>query len=367
MRALAVLVMLSACKIADTHFIGLGGDDAGGDGPHLDASGDATLTTKRAYLIDSQSGIFVMARATNGDLVFTSTSYPGGGIVASAMDPARKHLYVSLANPPKIRDFAVQMDGTLVPFGADVSIDTATCQPSHLAVSPNNTFLAVGCTTNHIALIAIDAQLGLGGPIYSSAQNATGEGVVAFAQNGNCLVAIDASASILQPQNVHPFTVTPSGNLQPAAAVSGPTTVRTVAVDPSGQYVYVAGNGQLFYYSQSPACALVGIGNMSAASTPNAIAFSPAGNTMEVIGDGVYAFMVSLGAPGTVPGSPFLSQTQAILDGVFDPMLPVLYLTSPSFTGVLKATVDPNTGAITATTPTSSPETAHAIQLQLGP
>jgi 6-phosphogluconolactonase (cycloisomerase 2 family) len=379
LRSCVILALLSACRIADIHFVGPNGDDDANTG---DGNGDGITdgpvvvgtAMKKAYLVDSQAGIYPLAKdPVTGRLTYNNLAPVLQPAISTATDKSGTHLYtmdVGGASQGTVHDFIINSDSTLTPVAGNVK-NLQNCTPAYAAINPSGTVLAVGCNTNHVVTIQIGAN-GTLGTVKISAQIGVAPAHPIFSKSGTCLFVAD-DGGVGFNANILAYQIDIAGNLSNnPVQVQTPSGPRGLALDPSGMYLYVAGNGALTAYMVDEAqCSLIPMtaGGVQVGPSSQRAVIDPTGTYLFVTGTEIDAFKIGTGGSlGVVPGSPFLMAPagQPIVGATMDPAVPgILYLTPQSSNGAYLGLINAQ-GAVTMGSQVSV-STTSSVWLQLAP
>lgn len=303
-------------------------------GPQTPAVQDATPTglallpsKKFLYVANSFANtISIFQVASDGTLALTATPIPAGGASPNGMviDPTGKYLLVTNNLTDNISVFSIDPDaGTLTPTAG--SPFYANTNPTDILITPsgNSVYVTnpgIGMVTAFAFADGVLTQLP-SSPVFSG-QGASG---VAVDATGQHLYVANPLASNLPLYstigNVSGFNIDPvSGALTPilgspfASDVgTGPTSV---AVDPTGRFVYAVSTGSSFSiwcFAITPSNGqLVAVTNspFSLAAGGLFALFDPSGNFLYIgnaSGNGIegYTYNSTTGAPTVIADSPF--------------------------------------------------------------
>jgi 6-phosphogluconolactonase len=216
---------------------------------------------KYLYVSDSNSGaVDAFAIGADGSLSLVPGSpFPAGdGPSGVAVDPAGKFVYVSDNYDPMggISAYAIDSSGALTAVpGSPFSTGNSSAGPGPLAVHPNDKFLYVALSgnvnANHlISAFKIDPATGALGAVAGS-PFATGANPNTMALDGAGRFLYTANT---QDDTVSAFAVNPTtGTLTPIAG--SPFSVSSIgglAVEASGQYLYVASGSNVSGFAIDP-------------------------------------------------------------------------------------------------------------------
>jgi 6-phosphogluconolactonase (cycloisomerase 2 family) len=179
---------------------------------------------------------------TTGALTASATvSLGSGGPRGMAVDNAG-HLYVVLSNSGLVAQYSINSStGALTQIAAPISTGAAgpSSTPDRIAVNPSGTFAYVAnifdSTIRGYTIAAGTGALTPSGPLVNTGNQVYG---LTVHNNGQFLIA---TANNLTPNNnVMVYQIGGSGLLTPAATNTAGSRASGVAVDPSGNFVYVA-------------------------------------------------------------------------------------------------------------------------------
>jgi 6-phosphogluconolactonase len=249
---------------------------------------------------------------TQGQLASVGVTATKAVVIALVVDPAGRAVY-ALEAGPQIEGFAITAGtGALTAqTGSPYSVGTGT--PTSIAIAPSGGFLFVGMNNGFIFSVPIntDGTLATGTSIVS---NANLPGVINVAAltvdpTVHFLYAVDGST------NISPFVInSTTGALvavqnTPVSAGAGPVSVGVASVSGVPTYLYTANDGGTiggFIIASNGALTLVSGSPFSSTIAPLALAIDPSGNFVYLVGSGgsntVLSFVISGGlleAPST--------------------------------------------------------------------
>jgi len=232
------------------------------------------------------------------------------------LDRTNSYLYVAnLDNPNAVNEYQIGTGGALTYIG---SVSQGFTTPYHLVVDPSNRWLYVlGAFTSNVVQYSINASTGA--LTYVTSVAIPGGGTTAFIPE---LIAIDpagthayVSAQYNNSQTIDgevmEYSIDPtSGNLTLINTVAAQAYARSIVVDPTGSYVYVANvyGNSISEYSVG-ASGLQGLTTIStgAGSNPSALNLDPSGQYVYASLQGTNTIVeYSINADGTLN---FLSST----------------------------------------------------------
>lgn len=367
-RSLMMIVFtcVAACRIPTDHFIGIGGgDDAGGDdGGGTDGRGtDAppAMVLHRGWIVDVQAGIYPVAKdPASGALTYTVGSQVSIQSPQSAIpNKANTHLFIAYTSPaagPGIADYTIGANGMLTGFGGS---QFGGCTPKYLALRPSGDFLAVSCMSPNVLIFRLNnGTIDATSTFVNQAVVSSPENVV-WSADGQCLFAVDPNGGL--NNNVLRFQFDGASSVNFIGNTTGPSNANGLVLHPNGQYLYVAGNADVFAYTVGAGCSLTFLQQKAAAATSGTAyaALTPNGARLFVSsGPDVRAYDVATNGMFTSSSTP---QTTfpgfSVSHLAMDPAVPnLLYVTVPSGTfpatinsnGALTMGMIPNTGATNA-------------------
>jgi 6-phosphogluconolactonase (cycloisomerase 2 family) len=260
-------------------------------------SSDGTVS---GYVLDERAGRL----RPNGYLVL-----PEQGLSAN-IDPAGKFLYVGAAGDNKIFGYAVHQDGSLTALPGQ-PYATSAPSPSGLAITPDGKFL---------------------------------------------YAADRSSGSNIAPGNLDAFMINANGSLTPLPAPSYSTggNPNDVVIDPTGQFLYVAGfgNSMISEYKIASNGSLSLIAAIqSGGSHPQALAIDSSGKFL-IAGNhgsanvGVFAINGATGKLTAISGSPFLAG-QGPVSVRIDPTGSYVYVANQTDKTISAFALNSTTGVLT--------------------
>ncbi len=273
-----------------------------------------------------------MVNATTGALAEVAGSPYAAGMEPAwlTVDPSGKFLYVSAELSNDVTTYGI--DGT---SGVLTNLRTVRARPGARAIAVSRGSAAVTYTptfayvanqnSNNVSMYAINATTGAltsTGAVAAGTQPVS----VAVAPSGRLAYVANlcGSVSCSGNGNVSAYTIdgsTGALNTVPGSAFAAGSSPRSVAVDPSGRFAYVANSGSSdvsAYTIDSTTGALTSVAGspFTAGTTPFSVTVDPSGRFAYVanLGSGsvsgnvsAYTIDRSTGALSPVPGSPFVA------------------------------------------------------------
>jgi hypothetical protein len=345
---LTAVVVLAACRIPDEHFIGITGDGGDSDGATTDDAPPVTMLSK-AWIVDQNSKLYFVRKATDGGLMLSSVVTNTNSPQSAVANKQGTHLFVANLNAAtgnSITDFVINTDGTLTnPSTRLLTVGGTDCTPRYMAVHPGGRHLAVGCSNSRIATVTLDAN---GAMSATSIVTHTAVGLapdnLVFTPDGACLFAVDRQAG---NQTLHRLGFDVTAGSASVIATTPSSANKGIAMHPSGQYLYVAGDSSVQMHRVLPGCGLMLQDTETIAGTAAgnvSIVVAPDGRRLFVSTAGVYVYDVAGdGTMNQLPNSPMLNFIM-IEASTMDASLPTkLYVTSRA-DGVIPVSVDANGG-----------------------
>jgi 6-phosphogluconolactonase (cycloisomerase 2 family) len=270
----------------------------------------AVASGKFVYAVNEDSNDVSMyaINLTTGALEPLGTVSAGTTPKSVAVDPSGKFAYVANAGSMDVSMYTINvMSGTLTPIGTVAAGRNA----NSVAVHPSGKFAYVANGyPDSVSMYAIDTTTGaltsVGAvPTGSPKSSLTVE--IAIDPSGNFAYAAgDGCALDSYPGNVSTYMIdTTTGALTSVGSpVVTDSCTDSVAVDPSGKFVYVTnneGNNVSMYSINSTTGALMSIGTIAAGSVPSTIAIDPSGKFAYVGNSGsndvsIYSINATTGA-----------------------------------------------------------------------
>lgn len=356
-----------------------GGGGGGGSSASAPASAPA-VHARYAFVANDQDGTLSVytVNATTGQLRHrTYVAGLGNNPRDVALDPTGKFLFVNVSGAPNgIRVF---------PFNASTgelgtSLFTSTgngCSSFKFEAAGKYVYCTSGVD---LRAYGIDTATGALTPLPGSPYNyVAGANFPALAMDpaGKFLFMTDAVNDV-----VLSYAINASGVPLPGTAVATGSFPAGITVSPSGRYVYVtnSNSNSISAYSINTTTgtltlidadeSVAGVQNIASGTTPNALTFDPAGDTLFVANVGnatVSAFRLnaSTGAIAHVAGSPFAAGVNLYRIAV-DPSGKFVYTADYSDNKVTLFSIDAATGAITRTSRISARKAPTAIAFSSG-
>lgn len=267
---------------------------------------DGTIST---YTNDSSTGLL----RSNGFYDVGLNMKP----TALAIDPTGSFLFVAESNNHYVFTFQIQTPGNLNQAGKLIKNVTQVSSPGNpwaIAVEPSGKFVYVADNNLNGGISAFS--------ITNSGTNTgalTAIGTPVLAGSYPDALAVDPSGKYLYVSNyggivgsVSAYTIDVAGGLTPIAGTF-PTGVnpQAIAVDPSGKFVFVANNdGYLTSFNITGTGSLNAISNILVGSSLNSVAIYPSGDYIyltDSVSNKIYAYSINslTGTLTAVTGSPF--------------------------------------------------------------
>ena len=277
----------------------------------------APLRAQFAYVANFfGNNVSAYSIGANGALTpVPGSPFPAGeGTQSVAVDPTGKFAYVANSFEGNVSAYSIGANGalTLVPG----SPFAAGSFPFSVAVDPTGKFAYVSNTSdNNVSAYSIGANGALT-PVEGSpfAAGSTPQGV-AVDPTGKFVYVVNTSIQPPDDNNVSAYSIGANGALiqVPGSPFAAGAQPRSVAVDPTGKFAYVANSNSVSAYSIGANGALTPVPGSPFAAGDNStsVAVDPTGKFAYVAShqnNNVSAY--SIGANGAltpVPGSPFLA------------------------------------------------------------
>jgi 6-phosphogluconolactonase (cycloisomerase 2 family) len=326
--------------------------------------------------------------STSNAVNFVITSGTCAGAVnpqSITVDPTGKFVYVANEGCPDTVDGSVSMytinptDGTLTSTGPPVT--SGDLSADSVAVDPSGKFAYVanwgdGATAGSVSTYAINGTTGTLTPT-----GTIGAPCAPPPSPGGCApwsLAVHPSGKFVYVANEGGFTPTSvsmyvidatTGALGLIGSVAVDGRAVAVAVDPSGKFAYVADGGQssngakgtnvAMYSIDATTGVLTPIGTVAAGVSPSSIAIHPSGKFVYVVNDDsndISTYTLNL-TTGDLASIGTLAATAGSI--VIHPSGKFAYVTSSG--GVAMYTIDTTTGALTFVGTTASGSTPNSI------
>ena len=332
-------------------------NDGGGNQPPAGSSSPSF-----AYVVNSRDGTIsaFTINASTGTLTPVAGSPWGAGFLPTSVAVDMSGEFAFVTNTNGVIQYEILDDGALQPIFQGITGN----DPVSVAVNPSVNFVYVANeVSDNVSAFTFDAS-GLS-PVAGS-PFPTGPGIAGSAPKS---VAVDPSGQFVYVVNggsaalVSVFAIeTSSGALTPVSCLfcgtgNGPFSV---AVDPSGSFVYVANseddNVSAYTIEASGALMPTPLDGMPfpAGNTPVSVAVDPPGQFVYVansLSDNVSAFTIDASSGELTPviGSPFTTGATGAgpLSVAVDPSGQFVYVANSGSASVLAFTIDTSTGALT--------------------
>lgn len=278
----------------------------------VDSSGQYVYAVSNA-----DASVYVFDIGSGGALTFNNSFATGSAPTGVVTDPSGAYVYVSNSGSNTISAYSIGSGGTLTPVSGSPFVSGSN--PAALAIDPtghylyeadsgSNTISAYSIGSNGM-LTAIGSAIASGSNPYSLAVDPDGLYVYVANRGGNSVSAYSitqsgSSAGALTPVSGSPF--------------AAGTTPYSLAVDPSGSWVYVAnaGSNNVSAFSIGAGGVLTAVSGspFTSGSSPYTVTVDPAGRYVYTANDGNNSVSVyqlgSTGALTQVAGSPFAAGNQ---------------------------------------------------------
>ena len=322
-----------------------------------------TYTPKFAYVAnddDSTVGGYTID-PSNGNLTTVAGSpFKSGTNDASvAVDPTGRFAYTANFNGMNASGYTIDaVSGALTAISS--SPFPAMMEPMSVTVDPSGRFAyVVNFFSNTISGYSINSSSGALTALSASPYN-TGNNTDPFSAAinpaGTFLCVVNSLASSIESFSIDPT----SGNLTAISATSTGMSPESVAVDPSGQFVYVAsqdGHVSAYTLSSSGALAQITGSPFKAGFVTVSVAVDPSGRFVYAANNGngsqasftvsAYTLDPNSGSLNEISGSPF--PAGALPRSVtVDPSGNFVYVTNSGDNDVSAYTIDQASGALTA-------------------
>jgi len=260
----------------------------------------------------------------NGSMIANGTLTVGANPVALAIDSSGKFLFVADQNSGSLSVLSIGVDGSLTPVEAQVMLPKLQCPtppsspcpaPVSLAVTPSTSFLYVADQMQNLVLtFQINSNTGV-----LTSNGALPPVATGIAPSG---LAMDAAGTLLYVANrdsesVSGFTISADNSATPGDLTSIPGSFSTglspvaAAVDPSGQFLYVAdktSNQVSGFRIKSVSGTLSALSNSpySSGSAPVFVAISPTNKFLYVSNSGsssISAYKIDPTSGNLIPAS----------------------------------------------------------------
>jgi len=261
------------------------------------------------------------------------------------------------ANPNTIAPYYIdQSTGTLTP---GVAVMATGVDPAFVTVSPNHRFCYVANGDGTVSAYAIDPATGAltataGSPIMMGSRPAS----ITVSPNGKFAYVPNSGSNDISVYSIDTATgalaVVAGSPFASGAPLGWP---RSVAIDPSGRFAYVA-NGQGFnsidgFTIDAVTGALIPMTGspFAAGAGPTWLAFLPNTNFLyeaDFLLSGVtaYAFDPTTGALSAVAGNPYATQSYQILSLAIDPSGRFLYVPNTGLKDILGYAINTANGSL---------------------
>jgi YVTN family beta-propeller protein len=310
---------------------------------------------------DSNNVSMYTIDATTG--VLTSIGEVGAGWYPSlmAVHPSGKFAYVANFGdglggiPGSVSMYRINTDGGLTPTGA---IAEAYVGTTSVAVHPSGKFAYVANArfSNTISTYTIDATTGaltataaIAGAIEGTTSVAVDpSGKFAYLTNGALLPGIPGSSNTISMYIIDATT----GALTSTGKIAAGTLPKSVAVDPSGKFAYVANansNNVSMYTIDATAGTLISTGAIAAGASPSSVAVHPSGKFVYVannFSNSISMYTIDATA-GTLTSTGTIAAGRSPSSVAVDPSGKFAYVANSFSNSISMYTIDATTGALT--------------------
>jgi 6-phosphogluconolactonase (cycloisomerase 2 family) len=331
-------------------------------------SSGSSGASHNGYISLPQTGQVKLLHLNNstGAISFGPETPPvvGNSPNAVVLHPSGKFLYIVNSKGDSISIFNVAGDGTLT---LSATPTTACCGPSAAAIDSSGNYLLVSNTfSQDVSVFAI----GSGGAALSPVQGSpfpAGPGPTDLKITSKNFVYV----AIPNIEKVEAFSLNPSNGFLTASSqppVTAGAGLNAIAIDPAGQFLYTANtsdktfgtvsaftidqsSGDLTEIQGSPYCSTPGC--TGAGSFPGTLAVDPSGKFLYVSTPGssssIWGFTIApaTGQLAPVANSPF-SLSAGTLFLIMEPNGKFFYIGNQSGPNIAGYSYDPSTGALTA-------------------
>jgi YVTN family beta-propeller protein len=299
--------------------------------------------------------------ATTGVLTYIGLIGAGEYPESVAVHPSGKFAYVAnfgdglVGTPGSVSMYRINADGGLSSTGTIAEPYVGT---TSVAVHPSGKFAYVANArfSNTISTHTIDATTGaltstgtIAGAIEGTTSVAVNpSGKFAYMANGALLPGIPGSSNTISMYTINATT----GALTCTGTIAAGTLPKSVAIDPSGKFAYVANansNNISMYTIDATTGALTSTGTIAAGASPSSVAVDPSGkftyvanaNSNNVSMYTIDATNGALASTGTVAAGASPSSVAVDPSGKF------AYVANANSNNVSMYTIDATTGALT--------------------
>jgi YVTN family beta-propeller protein len=299
--------------------------------------------------------------ATTGVLTFIGEVGAGWYPSSVAVHPSGKFAYVAnygdgLAGiPGSVSMYRINADGGLAPTG---TLAEAYVGTTSVAVHPSGKFAYVANArfSNTISTYTIDATTGaltstgmIAGAIEGTTSVAVDpSGKFAYMTNGALLPGIPGSSNTVSMYLIDATT----GALTSTGTIATGTLPKSVAVDPSGKFAYVANansNNVSMYTIDATAGTLTSTGTIAAGTSPSSVAVDPSGKFAYVANansNNVSMYAIDATA-GTLTSTGTIAAGRAPSSVAVDPSGKFAYVSNNFSNSISVYAIDATTGALT--------------------
>ena len=305
---------------------------------------DAASNDITAYTISASTGALTSA----GTVVAANPS-------SVTVDPFERFAYVARQGDNSVGTYSI--NATTGGLSATGTVPAGS-SPSSVAVDPSGRFVyAANSVSNDVSMYTIDANTGTLTSIGTIAAGTTPVALAIDPTGQFALVANKGSSNVsVYSIDVNTGVLTSDGTLDspinPTLPPPDPTPRTSIAVDPSGRFVYVgAQSGSVSMYIFNPVTPFfVSTGIISAGTSPIVVAVDPSGSFAyagETNSNTIHIFTINQ-ASGILKPSGTIATGQAPVSLAVDSSGKFAYAANKTSNNISIYTVDASTGALTS-------------------
>lgn len=300
-----------------------------------------------AYVVNENSNtISAYYIGLDGSLSLFGTYSTGSYPKSIAVDPSKKYVYVTNWSSNNISAYSIGSNGSLTLIG---TYNTAN-YPESIAVDPNGKFIYVTFSNTNLNTVSV----------YSLGSNGSLSLINTYSYGNGYVIAVHPSGQYLYVTNqnsnkVMAFRIDTSGSLTYIAEYSAYNSPDSIIVEPSGKYVYVVDNGKtttsssihnggILVYSILSNGGLEKTDYVIDETGPESIAVTPSGKYIYFTKDSLDISAYSIGSNGSLTKINNFYVGDTLFSLTVDPNSKYLYITETQASKIIAYNIDSNGG-----------------------